>query len=318
LLDDQHVQRLARGERAHVVHLIRQFVRRFATLAQVRQFDLLWIHCEILPYLPGFIERLWMGQRVPIMLDYDDAIFHMYDADKRWAVRRVLGRKLEPLMRSAAAITPGNGYLADYARRLNDRVVIIPTVVDTDVYGPAVREANSTPVVGWIGSPSTWDYVEPILPELLPLLAESGAIFRAIGAGPAAKKWRGIDVRDWSETTEVSEVQSMDIGIMPLPDERWARGKCGYKLIQYMACGLPVIASPVGVNTTIVREGVNGYLVENVAGWKAALTRMLASPNLRERLGAAGRTIAVAEYSLKTYAPRMVALFQNTARGRAR
>jgi hypothetical protein len=133
---------------------------------------------------------------------------------------------------------------------------------------------------------------------------------RAVGAGANALRdqFPGLELREWQEEKEVAEIQAMDLGIMPLPDEPWARGKCGYKLIQYLACELPVVASPVGVNTEIVDPGVNGYLAVDDADWETALTRLLDDPDVRSRMGAAGRRRVEESYSLKTHGKRLVGL----------
>jgi glycosyltransferase involved in cell wall biosynthesis len=128
-----------------------------------------------------------------------------------------------------------------------------------------------------------------------------------VGAGAAAEKdrFKGLELVDWSEEREIAEVQQMDIGVMPLPDEPWARGKCGYKLIQYMACGLPVVASPVGVNGEIVSEGASGYLAADLVQWEQALSRLAGDPGLRRAMGETGRRKIVADYSLAAHAPRL-------------
>lgn len=139
---------------------------------------------------------------------------------------------------------------------------------------------------------------------------------RVIGAGKVAANDRfdQLDIIEWTEESEAAELQAMDIGLMPLPDEPWARGKCGYKLIQYMACGLPVVASPVGVNCEIVAHGENGFLADTPDAWCDALTRLVLDPALRRRMGAVGRKRAVADYSLRSQAPRLVELFRFLAK----
>ncbi|MDQ3078044.1 MAG: glycosyltransferase family 4 protein, partial [Pseudomonadota bacterium] len=252
----------------------------------------------------------------PIVFDYDDAIFHMYDKSSNPVVRTLLRSKLVPLLRSASACCCGNDYLREYAARHCERTMVLPTVVDTEIYRPpSSRAANASTVIGWIGSPSTWPYVRPLLPMLQALIKEQGVTFRAVGAGAAAEQDRfdGLELVEWSEATEVAEVQSFDIGIMPVLDRPFERGKSGYKLIQYMACGLPVVASPVGVNRQIVADGVNGHLTTSEAEWKGVLSRLIADPALRERMGEAGRASAVENYSLASQAPRLVELFQSVA-----
>ena len=312
LLDDAHVRRLAEGKRAAPLSVAAAYARRVTDLVRARRFDGLWVHCELFPYLPGAFERLAFLHGRPVIYDYDDAIFHMYDRHEQPLARRLLGGKLAPLIRGSRAVCCGNQYLRDYAARYNDQLVILPTVVDTDTYRPATLRPDRAVTIGWIGSPSTWAFVRPILPVIAALCRKRGARFLAIGAGPAAQTdlFDGMTLQAWSEDGEIAAVQAMDIGVMPLPDEPWARGKCGYKLIQYMACGLPVVASPVGVNGEIVADGVSGLLATDLDQWATALTRLIGDPALRAAMGEAGRARAVADYSLQTHAPRLVEVMQ--------
>ncbi len=317
LLDDDHIARIAAGRPTAKMATVRAYLRRFGQLATRRRHDVVWVHCELFPYLPGLFERLAGLGGKPIVYDFDDAIFHMYDLHPSGAVRRLLGTKLAPLLSGAAAAIGGNAYLRDYAARYCANAVEIPTVVDTDAYLPAPRRTDANAVVGWIGSPSTWRYVAPLVPPLCAALAASGSRFRVVGAGPGAEGIPGMDAITWDEATEIEEVQAMDIGIMPLPDDPWARGKCGYKLIQYMACGLPVVASPVGVNREIVTHGVTGFLVETTDEWIAALVRLIGDPKLRRRMGDAGRAHIERHYSLRSQVPRVEALLRAVVAPRA-
>lgn len=308
LLNDAHVQRLAEGKRASPISIATAYARRLKDLLRARQFDALWVHCELFPYLPGGFERLAYLYGTPIVFDYDDAIFHMYDESGRAVVRRLLGGKLEPLLRRATACCCGNEYLENYAGQFCENTIILPTVVDTDRYVPAATRSDRPVTIGWIGSSSTYVLIPPMLPLLRNLAEELGVRIRIVGAGKAAERdqFAGLDLIEWSEVSEIAEVQAMDIGIMPLQDVPFQRGKCGYKLIQYMACGLPVVASPVGVNATIVEEGVTGYLATNPDQWRAALIRLIDDANLRRTMGEAGRRRAVEAYSLQAHAPRLV------------
>lgn len=308
LFDDAYVHRLAKGHRKNFALIALAYANRLRLLMARDDADLIWLHYEAFPFLPAPFERLLAKRRRPVIVDYDDAIFHMYDDHTRSPVRRLLGGKLKTTIAQASAVTVGNDYLREYAIAHNQNVHVLPTVVDTALYRPADTRVPGPLVVGWIGSPSTWRYVEPILPTLLPQLRASGVLFRAVGAGPAAARWADVEALEWSEASEIAAVQSMDIGIMPLPDERWARGKCGYKLIQYMACGLPVVASPVGVNSQIVREGINGFLASDVDAWARVIRELLDNADLRQKFGAAGREIAEREYSLAVYGPKLAAL----------
>lgn len=307
LLDDDYIDALMDGCPRSRAAVARAYGRRLRELALARGYDAIWVQYEIFPYLPLLDGLLAAASPRPIIYDIDDAIFHMYDAHRSGAIRRLLGGKLRPLMRRAAVSLCGNDYLRDYVVATGGRAVVVPTVVDTEHFRPVPRTEGAALTVGWIGSPSTWRYVEPLLPALLPAMARLGARFHVVGAGPAARGLTGVDARDWSEAREVADIQAMDVGLMPVPDEPWARGKCGYKLIQYMACGLPAIASPVGVNREIVRHGEDGFLARTEAEWAAALDALARDPALRARMGGNGRRKVVDQYSLRSQQPVVLA-----------
>lgn len=318
LLDDAYVRSLASGAAASKTAITAAYARRFRALLDARTADLLWIYAELFPWLPASFERLAFRSGKPIVYDYDDAFFHPYDSHPNRLVRGLLGGKLKPLIKGAAAVCAGNEYLKHYAERAGARSILLPTVVDVDLYRPGASRPTRPLTIGWIGSPSTWAYVHPLLPLLAELRRDREIIFCVVGAGAAAAaaadRFDGIDFVPWSEASEIASVQAMDIGIMPLPDEPWARGKSGYKLIQYMACGLPVVASPVGVNATIVADGITGLLATDSGQWRAALTRLIDDPALRSAMGQAGRARAVEAYSLQTHAPRLVEIMKGAAR----
>jgi glycosyltransferase involved in cell wall biosynthesis len=311
LLDNRHILGLTAGRRANPLSIGTSYARRLSLLmANSWHADALWVQYELFPYLPAVFERLAFRSGKPVVVDYDDAIFHMYDSNP------FLRGKLRSLIAGASAITAGNDYLAEYALRWNSDVQVLPTVVDTSLYVPARRSENAVPVIGWIGSPSTWSYTRPLLPVVEALCKTGRAQFLAVGGGAEAERdlFSGMELRNWAEDREIADVQSMDIGIMPLPDEPWARGKCGYKLIQYMACGLPTVASPVGVNREIVLPGKTGVLAADLEDWRIAMAQLLGDPSLRQGMGKAGRERATALYSLATQAPRVVEVMQRAVR----
>lgn len=301
LLDDDYLRATYEG-RLPLAALLRAGLRRWRDLLRAGEYSTVALNYEAFPYLPAIYERL-LALQAPLVLDLDDAIFHRYDMNP--LLRPLLGRKIARVAALSRVAIAGNAYLAEHLRagtaalgRETD-VRVIPTVVDTSLYRPAPKAAGSPPVIGWIGSPSTAAYLAPVLPVLRELCAGGRARLVIVGAGKAAslQEGAGAELRDWSEHKEIADVQSFDIGIMPLPDDPWSRGKCGFKLIQYMACGLPVVASPVGVNREIVTEGT-GFLASTPQEWKAALERLVGSAELRAGLGAAGRARAEADYSL--------------------
>lgn len=318
LLGADYVRSLATGEGYSKRAVVRAYGHRMMQLLRGSSYDVHWIYAELFPYLPASFERLAFRDGRPVVYDFDDAFHHQYDDASHAWVRGLLGGKLEPLLRGAAACCCGNAYLQAYAEKYCERCVILPTVVDTDIYVPGHdSDRPIVPVIGWIGSPSTWAYVRPILPLLEELARTGRATVRIVGAGAknGVEGMPGMKFVDWSEEREVADVQAMDIGIMPLPDEEWARGKSGYKLVQYMACGLPVVASPVGANRVIVMDGRTGILAASEPEWKSALSQLIDDPALRQKMGAEGRVRAVADYSLATHAPRLVEVFASIAQG---
>jgi glycosyltransferase involved in cell wall biosynthesis len=310
LLADAYVESLASGTGYSRLRVVPSYMRRLRDLLSARTYDALWVYAELFPYLPAPFERLAFSGGTPVIYDFDDAFFHQYDHSSSKLRTRVLSGKLVPLMEGAAACCCGNMYLHDYARQYNENSTILPTVVDTKLYCP--KRGQQPLVIGWIGSPSTWGYVKPYLPLLQEICSRHGALLRIVGAGAEAERHRfaGLELVKWTEATEVNLVQSMDIGIMPLPDEPWARGKSGYKLIQYGACGLPIVASPVGVNSEIVIDGETGFVARGELEWRDAMTRLITDADLRERMGRAGRIQIEQRYSLKAHAPRFVEIIR--------
>lgn len=256
--------------------------------------------------MPAIAEYLLVKMKVPFIVDYDDAQFHRYDKHRSWLVRFFLGRKIDSVMRNAMLVIAGNEYLAQRARTAGARrVEIIPSVVDLKRYFVSRLARNLPLVVGWIGSPATSHYLRDLGPVFNSLKSEIDVRFVAVGASQDVTTGLPIATLDWSEQSEIRSLQTFDIGIMPLVDSHWERGKCGYKLIQYMACGLPVVASPVGFNNVIVEHGINGFLAYNLLEWENFLRLLLQSSELRNRLGANGRKRVEVQYSLSIQANRL-------------
>lgn len=298
---------------AHLPATAAAYAGRAAQFAAARRADLIWVHKELFPFAPGVVEASVTRIGPPVVYDMDDAIFHNYDLHRQGAVRSLLGGRFETMLSRAAAASCGNAYLRDYAARFCRVAEVIPTTLDTDIYRPATDAgARPVPVIGWIGSPTTWPYMAPLVPMLEELVRAGRATVRIVGSGADPARFPHFTLVDWREDREVEEIQRMDIGVMPLTDDPWSRGKCGYKLIQYMACGLPVVASPVGVNGDMVR-GENGRLATTPEEWRAALDELIGDPALRRRMGTAGRQVAERDYSLAAHAPRLVALLRRAA-----
>lgn len=311
LLSDRLLNARYKEGRYGFIDLFFAYVRRFELLRSRSNFDLVWIEKEALPWLPAWIELSFLTD-VPYVLDYDDAIFHAYDLHRFWIVRKLLGRRLDKLMRNATLITAGNCYLAERAKAAGAPwVEVLPTVIDLERYH--VAETLTSPEVlriVWIGSPSTVRYLAALGEPLRQLALEIPFVLRVIGAQNFNLPDIDVELIPWSEDSEVNAISSCAIGIMPLLDSPWERGKCGYKLIQYMACHLPVVASAVGANIDIVDDGINGFLVNDSEEWVRALSRLLRSRDLRTVMGHAGRARVEERYCLQKTGPRLVELLR--------
>lgn len=298
--------------------VLKAYGSRVVQLLCRHRFDLIWIEKEALPWMPMLCEKALLSG-VPYVLDYDDAIFHKYDQHRSAWVRRLLGRRIDRLMAGARLVIAGNDYLAQRARDAGALwVEVVPTVVDLERYAPQPpsRRQVDIPYIVWIGSPSTVKYLAALEAPLAALAARSPFRLRVIGG---TLKMTGVDVEcvPWTEESEVQSIAECDIGVMPLNDSPWERGKCGYKLIQYMACGLPVVASPIGVNTQIVRDGINGFLVTSADAWVGRLEQLLHDAELRRSMGREGRRRVEAAYCVQQAGPRLANLLVKAGAGQA-
>lgn len=310
LFDDDYIAQLYSGRRS-MRTVVGAYVRRLRSVAQSRNHDVLWIEKELWPWVPSLPELALVPAGPRIVVDFDDAVFHRYDLHRNALVRKVLGRKLDVLMVRADLVTAGNQYLADRAAAAGAKsIALLPTVVDLARYAPKRRSAGEQVTVGWIGSPATAPYLQPLFPALGELGGSIAMRALAIGANPEQVAGTLFEPVAWHEETEVGDLSRCDIGIMPLRDTPWEQGKCGYKLIQYMALGLPVVASAVGANNQIVSHGVDGFLVTSPQEWSDALALLAQDPDMRQRMGEAGRRKVEQSYSLQGQAPRLVAMLQ--------
>ena len=319
LLDDSYLQRIYSGARPSLPGLIAAYGRRIRALRQAVRFDLAIVHCELLPFLPGWLERQLL--QIPLVYDCDDAFYLKYRSGRLRLLQPLLGAKADRLMAAAVAVTVGNAGLAAYAGRFNSTVAVLPSVVDTDQFRPAelsqAERSDSHFTVGWIGSPSTAPYLQLLIEPLQQLARERPVRLLVVG-GPAPAI-AGVEVIElpWSLDQEVLLIQQFDVGVMPLPDTPWTRGKCAYKLIQCMACGIPVVASPVGANVDAVPSG-SGLLADSPQQWLAAFRQLSADPALRLRLGVAARRWVEQHYSLHSALPVLTGVIQRAAAAQLR
>src|SRR5690606_6936739 len=236
-----------------------------------------------------------------------------YDLHRIYAIRRLLRRRLDGLMAKSSLVISGNTYLAQRAKDAGAKsVAILPTVVDLDRYpNPQIdTKANIIPVIVWIGSPSTVRYLKNLEQPLQQLAQRISFQLRVIGGGDVVIPGVNIQSIPWSEDTEVANITSADVGVMPLLDSPWERGKCGYKLIQYMACGLPVVGSPIGFNQKLIFHGRNGFLPNDPLKWEQCLKNLLSDRTLRKQMGEEGYSIIHQKYVLQELAERYLYALQ--------
>ena len=294
------------------------FVRRMKLFGDLSDFDLAYVCREITPLGPAVFERVLHRRGLPFVFDFDDAIF--LPAPRATASYFSLlkyPQKTATSCRLAAHVLAGNSYLADYARQFNPDVSVVPTTIDLDKYRVAPSPPHEEPVIGWTGSHSTFPYLAQLLPVLRQLAARHRFRLRVIGA--SFQKLEGLEseVLPWRASTEVEDIRGIDIGIMPLPDDPWTRGKCALKALQYMALAIPTVCSPVGVNSEIIQHGENGFLASTNKDWIGRLSELLRSPELRVRLGTAGRETVERRFDGAAQARNVAEILRSVCRSRA-
>lgn len=298
-------------------------LRRLGDIVRAGRFDVVYVLREAFPFGPPWVEQALRVCAGRLVFDFDDAIYMPSLAHHNPLDRWRDFDKPRTLIRMAAHVVVGSEYLRRYAlrhARAEGQVTVLPTVVDTEVYRP--RPAATVPgagfaklSVGWIGTPRGSAYLRDLLDVVAALAASApGLSFCFIGAEPFDTRGLPIRFADWRLQHEVSDLQSFDIGIMPLTDDEETRGKCGFKLIQYMAVGIPVVCSPVGANRDIVLSGETGFFADTSAEWVAALQRLAHDPALRARLGRRGRERVEQCYSRRAVAPRLLAVLNEAAK----
>jgi glycosyltransferase involved in cell wall biosynthesis len=289
--------------------------RRAIDTIAAMHYEVVYVLREAFPFGPPFFERALQFAAGRLVYDFDDAIYmpslaypnpldHLRDFGKPAKV-----------IRTAARVIAGNDHLREYALRFSDtpeRVSVIPTVVNTDEYRPpAHRRDGRTCVVGWIGTPRGSLYLRPLSGVMAELVRTCPHVsFKFVGAEPFDVRPLPVTFKTWRLEDEVADLQSFDIGIMPLTDDEETRGKCGFKLIQYMSVGIPVVCSPVGANLAIVEEGANGLFAATPAQWFTALERLSGDPEWRTQLGERGRELAEKRFSVAAVAPRLLAVLR--------
>lgn len=289
-------------------------VRRVRDVWRARTFDLVLIYRESAPLGPPIFERFLRKAEIPYVFDFDDAIFlgPVHPANRRWAWLRKPSR-VEESVRGAAAVIAGNDYLAEWARRHNPAVTVIQTPVDTERHRPRAQRAGDPLVVGWVGSSTTARYLHLLDAPFDELATRVDMVVRIVGGTYSHARAR-VECWPYRLDREAADVATFDVGVLPEPDDAWTRGKGAFKALVYMATGIPVVASRVGVNPEVIDHGTTGYCVDDTTGWVDAIERLAADPALRKRLGDAGRNRAETHYSLRVRAPAFAEVLHRAAR----
>ncbi len=282
-----------------------RFLVRGINILSSLQADLIVLEGPLFPYAGLAVER-WLSKRIPLVVELDDAIY----------LTPGMEQTIPRLLQLSVGAIVGNHVLADYARVFTPQVHVIPTVVDTDRFAPAAPRssmADSPVTIGWMGLDYNVAYVRSLTPIFRKLHGVRSVRMKMICGTPP--RFDGLDVEfsQWDYTREVDELRGCDIGIMPLPDTEWARGKCGLKLLQYMSLGMASVASPVGVNQDIIQDGVNGFLASTDEEWYDTLLRLCDDAQVRERVGQEARKTVVEDYSLAVWASRLITAYRTLA-----
>ncbi|MGV0922713.1 glycosyltransferase family 4 protein [Empedobacter tilapiae] len=302
LFSDEYLIALYNNKPIKYLFLLSSYFKRLLKLISIKKYDLIVIEKELFPYLPSWFEYWLKKKDIKYIVDYDDAIFHNYDLSSNFIIKKLLSDKIDKVMKYSSCVFVGNSYLQEKAINAGAlRVVILPTVIDKNRYYCMEKDNFSNKfIIGWIGSPSTFKYIKKLFPVFVELKNKYPEIkVHIIGAKPQLETTDLIDYIPWTEETEVNEINKFNVGLMPLDNTPWELGKCSYKLIQYMGCSIPLLASPVGMNKDVVEENLNGFLVSE-DDWFNKIEVYIKNKDLAYIHGKNGRKLIDSKYNIGT------------------
>jgi glycosyltransferase involved in cell wall biosynthesis len=290
------------------------FYRRMKDSRDAKKHHAIFIFREAFFLGTIFFEKLFKKSNAKLIFDFDDAIWHLdvSDANKNFGWLKN-PEKTSRIISMSNLVLAGNQYLADYALNHNSNVVIVPTTIDTNEYvRQSKKKLDDRICIGWSGSLTTIKHFEYALPFLIELKRKycKKIFIKVIGDASYSNAELGITGIAWDKRTEIAELSSFDIGIMPLPNDEWANGKCGLKGLQYMALEIPTVMSPVGVNSEIIYEGVNGFLASDTNGWIEKISILIDNPELRKNISREARKTVVEKYSVESQQKKYLACFK--------
>jgi len=312
-LDDVYLRELYQGRRPSMGRVFNFYSERLRQLVKAREYDVVWIEKEVLPWVPHWVALMGLGS-LPLVVDFDDAWHLRYSGSTNPLVRWSLGTKLEQIAKRADFVVVANRFLQSWAEEAGAKhVTCIPTVVDLRRYPEDSMPPPEPFTIGWIGTPETAPYLDTIKGALNRVLAKENTRLLLVGAEQSFLPLANVETQPWSEARETNLLSRMHVGIMPLPQGAWEYGKSGYKLVQYMAARRTVVASPVGVNCDVVMEGVNGFFARTEDEWVERLEQFRCNPALTSQLGAAARGIVENAFSLRATVPKIAEILQSAA-----
>jgi glycosyltransferase involved in cell wall biosynthesis len=281
-------------------------------LGRADTFDVIFLFREAFFTGSSYFEKQFRKSKARLIFDFDDAIWidNVSDSNKAFAFLKDAS-KTSRIIALCDAVFAGNSYLKDYALKFNSNVYEIPTTIDTNEYQRVVLPRNDKIIIGWSGSVTTikhFEYAVKVLKRIMTKYPDKVSI-KVIGDGNYWNEELSIKGLSWNKSTEILDLSSFDIGIMPLPDDEWAKGKCGLKGLQYMALEIPTIMSPVGVNKEIIKDGENGFLASTEDEWLQKLSALIESEELRKKMGKAGRKTVEEKFSVDAIKNRYLTLF---------
>ncbi len=288
-----------------IANKINHFFRCIFYLWKAPLYDIIFIQRVLLPNVI-FAAIKAMGKR--IVFDFDDAIYMSAEDGQVPPHSEKFSRRFRHILMNVDCVIASTSQLGKVASTFNKHVTVIPTPVNTDRLKPRTGEdLKKEVVIGWIGSPETVRLVYELEPALTALTKKYPFVgIELVGSLPSSKSVPWARRKEWSIDTESADLQNFDIGIMSLPDDEWYRGKGGYKLLQYMAVGIPSVASAVGVSKELIKEGVNGFLVASKDAWIDKLSMLIENPELRKKIGNAARRMAEGSYSYKINSSKLI------------
>ncbi|MEJ7645124.1 MAG: glycosyltransferase [Chryseolinea sp.] len=288
------------------------FIKRIIALFKARRFDFVFIHREATPLGPPVFE--WVLAKVlkkKILYDFDDAIWLTDKSNESKLIKLLKWRSKVALICSwSYRVSCGNFFLSSYARNFAKAVIVNPTTIDEVDLNPSPKKDNRV-VIGWTGTHSTLKYLKKVESALQTIqMVHPNVDIMVIADKQPRMKLSNLRFVPWNLQTEIDDLKKFDIGLMPLPDDEWANGKCGFKILQYMALGIPAVASPVGVNKQIIENGKNGLLSSSEVEWISQISMLITDQELREVIGSRGREYVLKNYSVASNASTFLSLFE--------